>query len=157
MTVEPNMFLQQATAGKAQIISDPANTFVNQVCTILGATAAASVSPAVTSPTGLHHINIALADVATATFTYVTLDKIEIVDVICRKSGAGAANTVQIKDGAANAISNAIATDTDKTITRAGTIDPAFNTIAAAGSIQVTATRAAGSMLCNVTLVVRRV
>jgi len=114
------------------------------------------VSPAVSTPLALMELSIPIPDAATTTYSYVTADKVELVDVVIRKSGAGAGNTIQIKDGSANVITNAIAADTDKTITRAGTIDPAFNTIAAGGTIQVTATRAAGSMLANVTLVLRR-
>lgn len=155
MTLEPNMFTQLAASGKAQLIPDPANTFIAQTIAALGATAAAGASPLVTTASVLLHFDLEIPDAATATLSYVTTNKIEIVDVIVRKSGAGAANTIQIKDGAANAISDAIAAAVDKTITRAGTIDPAFATIAAGGTIEVTATRVAGSMLATVTLVVR--
>lgn len=155
MTLEPNMFTQQALSGKAQLIPDPANTFIAQTIAALGATVAAGASPLVTTASALLHLDLEVPDAATQTLSYVTTNKIEIVDVIVRKSGAGAANTIQIKDGAANAISDAIAAAVDKTVTRAGTIDPAFATIAAGGTIEVTATRAAGSMLATVTLVVR--
>lgn len=156
MTLDPNMFTQQAASGRAQLPPDPANTFFSQTIAILGNTADATVSPAVTTQTGLAHISFAIPDAATTTYSLVLLDKCEIVDAIVRKSGAGAANTVQVKDGSGNAITDAMAAAVDKTITRAGTIDPATATVAAGGTIQVTATRAAGSMLANLTIVVRR-
>lgn len=91
-----------------------------------------------------------LPDAATATYLYTVPEKMEIVDVTCIKSAAGAANTVQLKNGSGTAISNAIATDTNLTVTRAGTLDPATRTLAAGAQLQITATRAAGSMLCTV-------
>lgn len=116
----------------------------------------ASVSPAVTQPTGLHAVAITLPDAATTTYSYLFADKYQLVDVICRKSVAGAGNTVQVKDGAGNAITDAMATAVDKTITRAGTIDPAFDTPATATGFQITNSRSAGSSLCHVTLLLRR-
>lgn len=91
-----------------------------------------------------------LPDAATTTYKYTVPDKIEIVDVICIKDGAGAGNTVTLKDSAGTAISNAIATDTDKTVTRAGTLDKTTRVIAADGELQITATKAAGTMACAV-------
>ena len=95
-------------------------------------------------------LSFLLPDAATTTYKYTIPDKIEIVDVICIKDGAGAANTVQLKDSTGTAISNAIATDTDKTVTRAGTLDKATRVIAAGGELQITATKAAGTMACAV-------
>lgn len=95
-------------------------------------------------------IPLNIPDVATTTYTFNNAEKIEIIDVSVIKSGAGAANTIQVTDFANNVISNAIAADTDKTVTRAGTLDPAFRTIAAAAKFKVIATRAAGSMLAKV-------
>lgn len=87
----------------------------------------------------------AVPDAATSDIDIVVAQKVEVVDIVCRKdAGAGAGNTMQVKN-AANVISNAIACDTDKTITRAGTIDVAFNTINAGGTLRLTATRAAGT------------
>lgn len=91
-----------------------------------------------------------LPDAATTTYKYTIPDKVEIVDVICIKDAAGAGNTVQLKDGTGTAISDAIATAVDKTVTRAGTLDKATRVVAAAGELQITATRAAGSMACAV-------
>lgn len=91
-----------------------------------------------------------LPDVATATYLYTVPEKMEIVDVVCIKDAAGAANTVQLKNGSGTAISDAIATAVDKTVTRAGTLDKATRVLAAAATLQITATRAAGSMACAV-------
>lgn len=86
---------------------------------------------------------------ATANFDTVLAEKFEIVDVVCRKDGAGAANTVQLFNGA-TAITDAITFATDKAVTRAGTIDTAQNVIAAGGTLRVTATRSAGTVVGTV-------
>lgn len=121
-----------------------------------GVTVDGAVSPAVVQPAGLHQVSIALPDAATTTYSYLLASRYEIVDVIVRKSGAGAANTIQVKDGAGNAISDAIAAAVDKAVTRAGTLDPAFNLPAGIAAFQITNTRAAGTALCAVTLLLRR-
>jgi hypothetical protein len=153
------MFTQQALAGKAQLIPDPANTFISQVCNALGAIVPIGlVGATVQNATGLMHFDFEFPTGAvTATFTATTPDKIQIVDVICRKAAAGAGNTLQIKDGAANAISDAIVFAALNTVTRAGTLDPAFATIAAGANFTVVNTFAAGSIAGNVTVVARRV
>lgn len=94
----------------------------------------------------------AIPDAATADYDIIVKRKIEVIDVIVRKSGAGAANTITVKKAAA-AISNAIAADTDKAVTRAGTLDPANFTLNAGDTLRVTATKAAGSMLASVTVI----
>lgn len=91
-----------------------------------------------------------LPDAATATYRYTVPDKCEIIDVTCIKDAAGAGNTIQVKNSAGTAISDAIATAVDKTVTRAGTLDKATRVIAAAGEVQITNTRAAGSSACAV-------
>ena len=96
----------------------------------------------------------AVPDAVTGDIDIVVTEKIEVIDVICRKdAGAGAGNTMQVKNGA-TAISNAIACDTDKTITRAGTIDvtASANVIAAGGTLRLTATKAAGTRTATVTV-----
>jgi hypothetical protein len=104
-------------------------------------------------PAPFLYYTFAVPDAATSDIDIIVSRKIEVLDVICRKdAGAGAANTMQVKNGA-TAISNAIACDTDKTITRAGTIDVASNTIAAGGTLRLTATRAAGTRTALVTVV----
>jgi hypothetical protein len=89
----------------------------------------------------------AIPDAATADYDIVVDAKFEVFDVIVGKIGAGAGNTVQIKNGA-TAVSDAIAAAVDKTITRAGTIDRTTNNnvIAAGGTLRCTATKSAGSM-----------
>jgi len=138
--VDPNTYITPAVLGPA--LDDR--------------TTDASVSPAVTSPTDLFHVSIAIPDAATTTYTYALPVAYEIVDVIVRKSGAGAGNTIQIKDGSGNAISDAIAAAVDKTVTRAGTLDVAFNPLTGLTSFQVTASKSAGTMLAAVTVVLRR-
>jgi hypothetical protein len=91
-----------------------------------------------------------LPDAATATYLYTVPDALEIVDVICIKDGAGAGNTITLKNGAGTAISDAIATAVDKTVTRAGTLDKTTRSLAAAATLQITNTRAAGSSACAV-------
>lgn len=157
MTLDPLMFTQQALAGKAQLIPDPANTFISQVATILGSTPTAAVSPAVTSPTGLYAFRIAVPNVAsTQTYTYLTNDAIEIVDVTVLKSGAGAANTITVQASAGNTITDAIAAAVDLALTRAAQCNTANRTIAAGGQFQVLSTYAAGSSLCEVNVICRR-
>lgn len=77
--------------------------------------------------------------------------KFEVTDVTVGKIGAGAGNTIQIKNGA-TAISDAIAAAVDKAVTHAGTIDRTTNNnvIAAGGTLRCTATRAAGTMASEV-------
>lgn len=91
-----------------------------------------------------------LPDVATADYDFILSEKLEIVDVTVIKDGAGAANTIQVKTGAGTAISDAIAAAVDKTVTRAGTLDKATRVIAAAGTMRITNTRAAGTAACYV-------
>lgn len=91
-------------------------------------------------------------DATTSDIDIVVNDKIEVIDVICRKdSGAGAGNTMQIKKGA-SAISDAIACATDKAITRAGTIDVANNQLNPGDTLRLTATKAAGTRNATVTV-----
>lgn len=69
---------------------------------------------------------------------------IEVVDVTVIKNGAGAGNTLTVKNGA-NAITDAIASAVDKAVTRAGTIDRVHSTIVAGGTLRFTVSRAAGT------------
>jgi hypothetical protein len=156
MTLDPNMFTPQAAVGHAVLPADAANGFFSTVCNILGAQTDGAVSPATILPCALGEISILIPDAGTTTYTYITQDKIEIVDVIVRKDGAGAANTIQVLDASSVAITDAMAAAVDKTITRAGTIDTAKNVVAAGGSFKITATRAAGTMLASVTILVKR-
>lgn len=97
-----------------------------------------------------------IADAASADYDIVVKEKFEVCDVIVRKQGAGAANTVTIKNGS-NAITDAIAAAVDKTITRAGTIDPTYEVVAAGGTLRASVSRAAGSGAMKVTVLGRKV
>ncbi|HWU91600.1 MAG TPA: hypothetical protein VN253_30240 [Kofleriaceae bacterium] len=89
---------------------------------------------------------IDIPNAATATYSYKTAEKIEIIDVWNIKDGAGAANTIQVTDGSDVAITNAMAAAVDKTKTNASTIDKATRVLAAGATFKVVATRAAGTM-----------
>lgn len=115
-----------------------------------------TVNPAVSPPCMMLQETVQLPDVATTTYSFTFGSKYEIVDVVVNKSGAGAGNTIQIKDPSGNAISDAIAAAVDKAVTRAGSLDPAFNPRTGISGCQITNSRAAGSALCNVTLCLRR-
>ena len=95
---------------------------------------------------------VATSGSITADFDTVITEKFEVLDVICRKDGAGAGNTITVKNGA-TAITDAIVFATDKAQTKAGTIDTASNVIAAGGTLRVTATRAAGTVVGLVTVI----
>lgn len=92
-----------------------------------------------------------IPDAVTADYDIVVDVKFEVTDVTVGKIGAGAGNTIQIKNGA-TAISDVIAAAVDKAVTRAGTIDRTTNNnvIAAGGTLRCTATKSAGSMACEV-------
>jgi len=111
----------------------------------VGTLADSAVSPAVTIAGIPVTVAILLPDAATADYDYITQDKIEIIDVTVIKDAAGAANTLQVKNGSGTAISDAIAAAVDKAVTRSGTLDKATRVIAAGGTIRLTNTRAAGS------------
>jgi len=110
----------------------------------------AGVSPAVSASGSVVVIPVDIPDAATATYSYINAEKLEIIDVIVIKDTAGAANTIQVKTAGGTAISDAIAAAVDKAVTRAGTLDKAQRTLAAAAGFQITATRAAGSMAAQV-------
>lgn len=96
-----------------------------------------------------------VADAATADIDIVVSEKIEVVDAYCQKqNGAGAGNSMQIKAGA-TAITDAMACAVDNTLTRAASIDDSASTIAAGGTLRLTATRAAGTR--NALVVVRAI
>lgn len=80
------------------------------------------------------------------TYVFKTAAKIEIVAAWNIKDGAGAANTIQVTDGADAAITNAMAAAVDKTSTYATTIDKAKRVLNAGATFKVVAHRAAGTM-----------
>lgn len=99
---------------------------------------------------GMLCIPLTITDAATGDVDFTLLEKFEVVRVDCiKRNGAGAGNTMQVKNGA-TAITNAIAVAVDDTLTSSGTIDDAQSTIAAGGTLRVTATRAAGTRNCQI-------
>jgi hypothetical protein len=86
-----------------------------------------------------------LPDAATTTYSFTVQEKMEIVDAWNIKDVAGAANTIQLKNGAATAISDAMAAAVDKAVTHCATLDKATRVLAAGATLQITNTRAAGS------------
>ncbi len=112
----------------------------------------APLSPLLASTGALVVIPIDIPDAATATLSYVNTEKLEIIDVIVIKDTTGTGNTIQLKTAGGTAISDAIVAAVDKAVTRAGTLDKAQRTLAASAGFQITATKAAGSMACQVFL-----
>ena len=95
---------------------------------------------------------IAIADAATGDVDVVLTHKTLIIDVHAVKTGAlgGAANTVQVKNGA-TAITDALDLNVaDEVVVRAGTISDASHEIAAAGTLRITRTKAGGNAACIV-------
>lgn len=91
-----------------------------------------------------------IADAASADYDVVVPEKIEVIDAWAQKRAAngGAANTVQVKNGA-NAITNAMDLNiNDTTLARATTIDDAQSTIAAAGTLRFAVVKAGGNAAC---------
>ncbi len=111
-----------------------------------------TVAAGTTTPGIIVGIPVPTTGSATADFDTTLNEKFEVLDVIARKDGAGAGNTVTVKS-TATAISDAIIYATDKAVTRAGTIDTASNVIPAGGILRVTVTRAAGTSVGLVTVV----
>lgn len=102
----------------------------------------------VTTPGFVFYIPILLPNAATTTYTYTTTEKIEIVDmIVVKRNGAGTGNTVQVRDGSGNTITDAVAAAVDDALTRAATITDTGgrNVVAAGGTFQVVSTRAAGT------------
>jgi hypothetical protein len=92
-------------------------------------------------------------DAATGDIDIIVTDKIEVIDVVVQKqNGAGAANTMQVKNGA-TAITDAIACAVDNAITRPASIDDSQSVINAGGTLRLTATRAAGTRNALVTVI----
>jgi hypothetical protein len=93
-----------------------------------------------------------LADAATATYSYVIKHKFEItnVEVQKRSTAGGASDTVQVLNGT-DAVTNAMSLNiADKAVVRWGTIDDAYSTIAAGGTLAITLTKASTNVACMV-------
>jgi hypothetical protein len=83
--------------------------------------------------------------------------KFEIVDIIVQARGASTNGTMKITDGT-NDISDAITCAVDKVVSRAGTLDAAYSTIAAGGTLVVVcAGDAVASTVGLVTIVATKV
>lgn len=98
----------------------------------------------------LHRIDI--PDAATGDVDVVLTHKTRVVEAWAVKTGGagGAANTVQVKNGA-TAITDAMSINiADTLIVRAASIDDAQHEIAAAGTLRVTRTKAGGNAACIV-------
>lgn len=106
------------------------------------------------TPSQLQIIPHAIPDAVTQTYTYTAAKTMEIVDVIVHKVGVGTGNSIKVQDNAAADISDAIAAAVDKAKTLAGTIDRTKNVVNAGSTYKILATKAAGSMACEVYLVV---
>lgn len=111
------------------------------------------VSAGTTVPGFVFTIPVVTSGSVTADFDVIVAEKVEVLDVVCRKDGAGAGNTITVKN-LATAITDAIVFATDKAVTRVGTIDTASNVIAAGGTLRITATRGAGTVVGMVWVVV---
>ncbi len=125
------------------------------VCNITGGVVGTTADNNTGSGIVLEHVFV-IADAASASYPLVLVDKFQVTDVVVRKTGAGAGNTAQVLNGA-TAITDAIVAAVDKTVTRAGTIDPAQEVIAAGGTLAVAVVRAAGSGAMQVTVIGRKV
>lgn len=74
---------------------------------------------------------------ATGGLSVTATEAFEIVDIIVQARATSSSGTVQVLKGS-SAISDAIVCAVDTTITRAGTIDDAYSTIAIGDSIKFT-------------------
>ena len=83
--------------------------------------------------------------------------KFRILDVIIEPRGASTNGTMKITNGT-NDITNAMTCAVDKTIARAGTIDDAYSTISAGGSLSVVcAGDAVASTIGRVTIIAEKI
>lgn len=95
---------------------------------------------------------IDIADAATGDVDVVSTHKVRVIDAWAVKTAnaGGAANTIQVKNGA-NAITDAMSINiNDQAIVRAASIDDAQHEIAAGGTLKVTRTKAGGNAACIV-------
>jgi hypothetical protein len=105
----------------------------------------------------LEVIPFLLPNAATTTYAYTMPFKAEIIRIDVIKDVAGAGNTLQAKNGAGTAISDAIAAAVDKAVTSAGTLDKTTRLLLAGAELQLTNTLAAGSTaLAAFVYVIRR-
>jgi hypothetical protein len=82
-------------------------------------------------------IIVIMADTGGANLTVMNADvpcALEVIDFWAIGEGSGAADTVKLTDGT-NDITNALDMSTDKGVVRASTIDDAYSSIAAGGTL----------------------
>ena len=118
----------------------------------LDGTSAANVADAnvVGGIPALHRIDV--ADAATGNVDVVITHKTRVIDAWAVKTAdaGGAANTVQVSNGA-NAITDAMVINiADQTIARAATINDANHEIAAGGTLRIARVKAGGNAACIV-------
>ena len=92
-------------------------------------------------------IPVTVPDAATGDIDIVVTDKFEVIGMTCiKRNGAGAANTVTLKN-TATAVSDAVACAVDNTVTSAATIDDAggVNVFDIGDTLRLSCTRAAGT------------
>ena len=110
----------------------------------------APLAPALSVSGALVVTPIDIPDAPTKTYSFVNAEKLEFVDVTVIKDQDGVGNTIQLKDATGAAISDVIAAVADGAVTRSGSLRKSTRTIAASAGFQVTATKAGGSMACQV-------
>jgi hypothetical protein len=93
-----------------------------------------------------------IADAATNDYDIVLTHKTRVVDVWAVKNGGagGAANTVQVKNGASVISSVLDLNIADTTVARTTTLDDAQNTILAGGTLRASVVKAGGNAACTV-------
>ena len=89
----------------------------------------------------VRHMDLFVIEVDTEGATVVVFDgdvpaKFRVIDVTVDTIATVSSGTVKVTDGSSD-ITNAIVAAVTKVVTRAGTIDPAKNEIAAGGSLSV--------------------
>lgn len=103
---------------------------------------------------------VTVPDGTTGNVDVTVTHKIQVLDAwLVKTAGAGgASDTIQVKN-AANAISNALDINvSDQVVVRAGTLDDAYTTIAAGGTLRITRTKSSGAnVACLVNVLAVRV
>lgn len=147
--------VQDFDAATVMVLVDEAHSVIEALEGPFDGGDAANVANAQTAPGIPVVYTIAIPDAATGDTDVVIDDKIEVLDFsVQQRGGAGnAGNSYTLKNGA-NAISDAIgAAAADKAVSRAGTIDDAFSTIAAAGTLRISHVKGGGSSAALATII----
>lgn len=119
---------------------------------------ASNVSDSQTGVGSLVGYTFSIADAADADYDRVIAEKFEVLYVIVQKRGGagGASATVTVKNGT-DAITDAIdINDADKVISLVGTIDDAFSTVAAAGTLRCSVVDGGNSSILVTVIGVKR-